>query len=86
MASSIIPTIEKEDAMQNLKKRFLLSLLVSTIVASASMVFVTTQSEAKGRVWCAKSQSRGTDCSYDTIDQCRAAVSGTGASCRKRVR
>lgn len=72
--------------MQSLKKRFLLSLLASTIVAGASMVFVATQSEAKGGEWCARSQSRGVDCSYDTIDQCRAAVSGTGASCRKRVR
>lgn len=72
--------------MQSMKKRFLLSLLASALVASASMVIVTAQSEAKGREWCARSQSRGVDCSYDTIDQCRAAVSGTGASCRKRVR
>jgi hypothetical protein len=72
--------------MQSLNKPFILSLLVSTVVATASMMFAATQSEARGRAWCAKSQSRGTDCSYDTIEQCRAAVSGTGASCRKRVR
>jgi hypothetical protein len=72
--------------MQSFKKRLLLSLVVSTLMASASMMFVSTNSEAKGRAWCAKSQSRGTDCSFDTIEQCRASVSGTGASCRKRVR
>lgn len=68
------------------QKRLSLSLLVTAVVAISSMTLLAGESQARGKDWCTKSQNRGTDCSFDTLEQCRAAASGTGASCRQRRR
>jgi hypothetical protein len=48
--------------MSSFTKRFVLSLLATTIMAGAITMLTSTKSKARARDWCAVSQSMGVDC------------------------
>ena len=56
-------------------RRFVIA--IATIVASG--IWFGTTASADPYKWCAVYEMR--DCSYVTIEQCRATISGIGGSC-----
>ena len=54
------------------------TLVIATILA-ASVTLLTGNAHAK---WCAEYTFEGTNCGFNTYEQCRAAISGNGGSCR----
>jgi hypothetical protein len=62
-----------------------LILAVTSIAFTAGMMALATPAETREIRWCAKIRGH-TDCMYYTHEQCRAAISGRGATCiRRRV-
>jgi hypothetical protein len=54
------------------------------IVAAASTAFMIGAACADPYKWCAVESGGGTNCSFVTIEQCRATVSGNGGSCEPK--
>ena len=60
---------------------------VTVVVAASGSIFFTVGAGASADPykWCSvESSGGGTNCGFVTIEQCRAAISGTGGSCEPR--
>jgi hypothetical protein len=54
------------------------------IVVAASLSCMVGVSSADPYKWCAVETSGSTNCSFVTMDQCRATISGNGGSCEPK--
>ena len=54
------------------------------IIASASMSSMVGSASADPYKWCAVESGGSTNCSFMTIEQCRATISGNGGSCEPK--
>jgi hypothetical protein len=55
------------------------------IIASASMSSMVGSGTADPYKWCAVESGGSTNCSFMTIEQCRATISGNGGSCEPKL-
>ena len=54
------------------------------IMAAASMSSMVGAGSADPYKWCAVESGGSTNCSFMTMDQCRATISGNGGSCEPK--
>ena len=60
----------------------MLVAIAATLVATAAMDGATGTAQADPYRWCAQYSGKGArNCSFVTLEQCRAAISGNGGFC-----
>jgi len=59
------------------------ALVVATVVGAAALLLPQGSANAAAK-WCAVySNGAGTNCGFNTYQQCREDISGVGGSCRR---
>jgi hypothetical protein len=62
----------------------MLKVIAGIVVVAASTCFSVGAASADPYKWCAVESSGSTNCSFVTIEQCRATISGNGGLCEPK--